>query len=63
MDSVIEIPTGPNVWELIASHFIECILDGVPCQAPLRHGMIVQEMLEGLLQSAETGTPVSLQRL
>lgn len=61
MDSVVELPKGPNVWELIASHFIECILDGVPCQAPLRHGLIVQEMLEGLLQSAETGTAVSLQ--
>jgi predicted dehydrogenase len=60
MDSVVEIPKGPNVWELIAQHFIECILDGVPCQAPLRHGMIVQEMLEGLLESAATGRAVNL---
>ena len=60
MDSVIDIPKGPNVWELIASHFIECILDGVPCQAPLRHGMIVQEILEGLLESASTGNAVTL---
>jgi predicted dehydrogenase len=60
IDSVVDIPKGPNVWEKIASHFIDCILDGVPCQAPLRHGMIVQEMLEGLLASGETGKPVAL---
>lgn len=45
-------------WDKIADHFIECILDGVPCQAPLRHGLIVQEMMEALLTSAETGSEV-----
>jgi predicted dehydrogenase len=47
-------------WDNIAAHFIECILDGVPCQAPLRHGLIVQEMMEALLTSAETGKEVQL---
>lgn len=61
IDSVVELPTGPNVWEAIAAHFIECIIDGVPCQAPLRHGLVVQEMLEGLLQSAEANAAVELQ--
>ena len=42
-------------WKAIADHFIACILDGVPCRAPLRHGLIVQEMMEGLLRSAEVG--------
>ena len=52
--------TGENVkaWNAIAEHFIACIVDGVPCQAPLRHGLIVQEMMEGLLRSAEIGQEV-----
>jgi predicted dehydrogenase len=47
-------------WDKIADHFIECILDGVPCEAPLRHGLIVQEMMEALLSSAEKGHEVRL---
>ena len=47
-----------RAWNAIADHFIACILDGVPCQAPLRHGLIVQEMMEGLLRSAEIGQEV-----
>ena len=42
-------------WDSIADHFVACILDGVACKAPLRHGLIVQEMMEGLLRSAENG--------
>jgi predicted dehydrogenase len=62
-DITVELPTGDSPagnksWDNIAAHFIECILDGVECQAPLRHGLIVQEMMEGLLRSAETGREV-----
>ncbi len=57
-DITVELPQGPEVWDHIAEHFIACILDGIPCQAPLRHGLIVQEMMEGLLRSAETGHEV-----
>ena len=45
-----------KAWDNLADHFVECILDGVPCAAPLRHGLIVQEMMEALLESAQTGT-------
>ncbi|OUC04887.1 oxidoreductase [Litorilinea aerophila] len=48
------------VWEVIADHFIRCILDGTPCAAPLRHGLVVQEMMEALLESARTGAEVRL---
>ncbi|MBA3943256.1 MAG: Gfo/Idh/MocA family oxidoreductase [Herpetosiphonaceae bacterium] len=61
-DSTIELPVGPTVWERIGAHFIACILDGVVCQAPLRHGMIVQELLEALLESAETGKELGVGR-
>jgi len=57
-DVKIEIPKGPEAWDNIAGHFIDCILDGRQCRAPLRHGLIVQQMLEGLLQSGETGEEV-----
>jgi predicted dehydrogenase len=50
----------PEGWDAIASHFIECILDGVECSAPLRHGLIVQEMLEAVLESGESGREVRL---
>jgi len=61
-DISIDLPKGKSPWDNIAEHFIECILDGKPCQAPLRHGLIVQQMLEGLLQSAKTGREVRLDR-
>ena len=54
----VELPKGPESWDNIAAHFIECVLDGVACQAPLRHGLAVQGMMEALLQSAETGGEV-----
>ena len=70
-DATITLPTGsqnprdpfskrPIVWDVIAGHFIDCILDGVECQAPLRHGLIVQEMMEGLLRSGAEGREVRL---
>jgi predicted dehydrogenase len=47
-------------WDNVAGHFVEAILDDVPCAAPLRHGLIVQEMMEALLESADTGTEVRI---
>jgi predicted dehydrogenase len=60
-DTTVQIPRGPGGFERLASHFIACVLDGVPCQAPLRHGLTVQRMLEALLKSAETGREVRLE--
>jgi len=57
-DVRVELPQGQDPWDVIADHFIECILDGKTCEAPLRHGLIVQEMMEALLKSAETGREV-----
>ena len=59
-DTSVELPPGPEAWDNIAGHFIDCILDGVECTAPLRHGLLVQEMMEALLQSAETGKEVRM---
>jgi predicted dehydrogenase len=57
----VDVPKGPEAWERIAGHFIECILDGKTCEAPLRHGLIVQQMMEALLQSAEIGREMRIQ--
>lgn len=47
-------------WDNLAAHFVSCILDGTPCVAPLRHGLIVQEMMEALLESGQNGQEVRL---
>jgi predicted dehydrogenase len=59
-DISIKPPKGPGVWQRIASHFVDCIIDGTPCQAPLRHGLVVQEMMEAVLESAASGREVAL---
>jgi predicted dehydrogenase len=58
----VDIPEGPSAWDRIAGQFISSILDGAECEAPLRHGLIIQEMLEALLKSAQTGREVSIRR-
>jgi predicted dehydrogenase len=59
-DTTVELPASPTAWDNLAGHFVDCILDGIACEAPLRHGLIVQEMMEALLKSAETGREVRL---
>jgi predicted dehydrogenase len=59
-DISVKLPQERKAWDYIAEHFISCILDGVECEAPLRHGLIIQEMMEGLLKSAESGSEVLL---
>ena len=61
-DIKVNLPRGPEAWDNIAGHFIECILDGKECQAPLRHGLIVQQMMEAVLKSAETEKEVRLDK-
>ncbi|MCE5215796.1 Gfo/Idh/MocA family oxidoreductase [bacterium] len=60
VDATVNLPKPPEAWDMIAAHFVDCIVDGVECEAPLRHGLIVQQMMEALLKSAETGKEVRL---
>ncbi len=60
-DVSVEPPKGLESWDNIAAHFIDSILDDKPCAAPLRHGLIVQRMMEALLQSAETEKEVRIE--
>ena len=59
-DLTPEVEKQSLPFERVASHFIECILDGVICKAPLQHGLVVQQMMEAILKSAELGEPVQL---
>jgi predicted dehydrogenase len=61
-DAAVKLPPGADTWYHIADHFIECILDGKPCGAPLRHGLIVQEMMEAMLTSAAAGKEVRIRQ-
>ncbi|MCY2954184.1 MAG: Gfo/Idh/MocA family oxidoreductase [Planctomycetota bacterium] len=61
VDSTVKIQQKPDsAWDNVAGHFIDCILDGTKCQAPLRHGYRVQQMMEALLESGKTGKEVRL---
>lgn len=60
-DVSVALPKGPDVWQAIADHFCDCILDGAACQAPLRHGLLVQQMMEALLESAAKGEEVRIE--
>lgn len=62
VDSTITFRKGPTPWENMAEHFVACILDGVPCEAPLRHGLIVQAMLEAVLESGAKGAEIRFER-
>ena len=59
-DVTVNLPAERQVWDTIADHFISCILDGIPCEAPLRHGLVIQEMMEALLESATCGHEVRI---
>lgn len=61
-DIRVNLGRQPEAWDNIAGHFIECILDGKECQAPLRHGLIVQQMMEAVLTSAQKGKEIRLDK-
>ncbi len=41
-------------------HFCECVLDGVPCEAPAGDGVVLQKMLDGLYRSAEQKREIAI---
>jgi len=62
VDKSVRLPKGIDPFERMADHFVACVLDGVECEAPLRHGLVAQQMLEAVLKSARTGREVRLDR-
>lgn len=62
-DTSLDLPGVQRTysWDNIADQFIACMLDGAENPAPLRHGLIVQQMLEAVLESSRTGREVILE--
>jgi len=58
-DTTVQPPSREG-FAGVAAHFIACVLDGAACEAPLRHGLTVQRMLEAVLASAASGAEVRL---
>jgi predicted dehydrogenase len=54
----IDLPAGPDGFDNVAADFVNAILDGDECHAPLRHGMVVQQMMEALLESGKIGREI-----
>jgi predicted dehydrogenase len=54
-DTEIKLPKQLEGFDLMAEEFIGAILDGTEFHAPLRHGLVVQQMMEAVLRSGETG--------
>jgi predicted dehydrogenase len=60
-DISVEIERDPHALSrIIFGHFVDCVRNGVECEAPLRHGFIVQRMMEAMLESGQTGDVVYL---
>ena len=61
LNTSVDLPRGGEAsWNAIADHFITSVLEGKQASAPLRHGLIVQQMMEGLLKSANDGKELRL---
>ena len=63
-DTMVNLAPGflPNddCFEYKMRHFIDCVRTGKPSQAPGEHGLLVQQMLDGIYKSAETGREVRI---
>ena len=58
----VEVPPPAPSWQSASRHFVTCLATG-DAFAPLcdaRHGRDIQEVLQAALQSATTGTEVSV---
>ncbi|TVR49544.1 MAG: gfo/Idh/MocA family oxidoreductase [Puniceicoccaceae bacterium] len=63
-DTAVTLPKSlPGPWAAMARHFLDCILGKATCEAPLRDGLAVQIMMEGLLKSAANGKEVRFPRI
>jgi len=57
------VPAHIGKWdhfEYKIRHFVDVCRDGKPNQAPGEHGLMVQQMLDGVYQSAEKGKEVEI---
>jgi predicted dehydrogenase len=53
-------PPEINGHSANVAHFVDVILDGIPCMSPGTDGVRVQKVLDGIYKSAETGKAVKV---
>ncbi len=49
-----------NPYEMEIDHFIDCVRTGKKPNSPLEHGLMVQQILQGIYDSAKTGKEIVL---
>ena len=59
-DLPVKLPAQKQGFNLMAEEFIAGVLDGGEVRAPLRHGLVVQQMIEAILKSGETGQEIAI---
>jgi len=62
--TMVNLTTGflprDDCFEFKMRHFIDCVRTRKPSQAPGEHGLLVQQILDGIYRSAETGREVRI---
>ena len=59
----LDFPTALSfngLFENEISHFLDCIIDGVPCQSPAEDGVEIMKILDAIYESARTGHEVTI---
>lgn len=49
-----------GLFENEINHFVDCIMNGTPCRAPMEEGVVLMKILDGIYESARTGHEVIL---
>ena len=50
-----------GLFEGEISHFLDCIIDGVPCKSPAEDGVTIMKILDAIYESARTGHEVIIE--
>ncbi len=60
----LDYPTALNfngLFENEITHFLDCIIDGVPCRSPAEDGVTIMKILDAIYESARTGHEVIIE--
>ena len=58
-ESIPRIPSF-NAFEAEINHFVDCIINGTKCIAPIDDGVALMEIIDALYKSAQTGAAINL---
>lgn len=49
-----------NLFQNEIDHYVDCVIEGIPCKAPAEDGVAIMKILDAIYKSAETGHEVVL---